>query len=123
MKSKQHLNEKLKNKDKSKDKDNKLNITDQSIKNIFTKNNLSFVTSEKDSKNKDKIDFLALNKAAIKNNNCRTSFLNHKCPTRSPPRISSKEINLKSNISDSKINLLERERNFNNITSSKKPSN
>jgi len=64
------INEKLKftkenliSKSKSKEKINsKTDTTDQSIKNIFTKNNLSFVNNEKDEKNKnekEKINYLA----------------------------------------------------------------
>lgn len=64
------INEKLKftkenlvSKSKLKEKINsKTDTTDQSIKNIFTKNNLSFVNNEKDEKNKnekEKINYLA----------------------------------------------------------------
>jgi len=61
---------------KNKNTDRSQNIESGSIKNIFTKNNLSFVQQKVDENSdfpgKSKIDYLQMNKIAVKNKNCRT---------------------------------------------------
>jgi len=48
-----------------------------SIKNMLQKNNLSFVHQESN-EDKPKVDYLAINKSAVKKNNCRTEIFNGK---------------------------------------------
>lgn len=69
-----------------------------SVKNMLQKNNLSFVHQEEN--DKSKVDFVAMNKSAVKKNNYRTAIISGKFPK--PISKSERDLSFKSNTSTAK---------------------